>query len=156
MTLHQHISEHEVLFRAAAALLSEHVARVEANWPSPWRLHRGEVLHSGDPGAYDRAYVCNADGTHADAYIALMGPDIGAALFGLLTAAGESCRRWVNAVEECRIAGAAGEDCGCATKDCYECGPWHSCTHTAPSLQLAGVARTLLAHATGPVPTKGT
>lgn len=45
-------------------------------WPGPWDYdeRRGEVWHSGDNGAYDRPFVCNADGHLADEHIARFNP----------------------------------------------------------------------------------
>ncbi|TIC78793.1 hypothetical protein [Nocardioides sp. GY 10127] len=35
------------------------------------------------------------------------------------------CEEDARARRECR----ALDDCGCSTKDCYECGEWHNCRH---------------------------
>lgn len=32
--------------------------------------------------------------------------------------------------DQVRADCAESVDCGCSYKDCYECGKWHSCSHT--------------------------
>jgi hypothetical protein len=44
-----------------------------------------------------------------------------------------------------------GGECGCSMKDCYECGPWHACTHGTLGLAAeisAALAETETGHQT--------
>ena len=76
------MSDVEVL-RRAAGLMRARAEAAERSWPSPWFYDRGEVLHSKfvpDERAYDRPYVCNADGADADQHIAGMDPAVALAV----------------------------------------------------------------------------
>ena len=53
----------------------------------------------------------------------------------------QACRELHEADEE----DSEGRSCECSTKDCYEHGMWHDCTHGAPDTALAqAVANTVL------------
>ena len=41
----------------------------------------------------------------------------------------ESLAEWFDSVQEEHLL---QYDCQCEMKDCYECGPWHACTHNGP------------------------
>ena len=41
----------------------------------------------------------------------------------------ESLAEWFDSVPEEHLS---QDDCQCEMKDCYECGPWHACTHDGP------------------------
>ena len=41
----------------------------------------------------------------------------------------ESLAEWFDSVQAEHLS---QDDCQCEMKDCYECGPWHACTHNGP------------------------
>ena len=41
----------------------------------------------------------------------------------------EALAEWFDSVQAEHLS---QDDCQCEMKDCYECGPWHACTHNGP------------------------
>lgn len=66
------------------------------------------------------------------AYIAAMHPPVAAVTAKLLDAIADIHDGHGRTLDVHRQIENEGGDCGCAYKDCYDCGKWHNCTHREP------------------------
>lgn len=135
--------------RRAASLMRERANDAAEAWGgSGWTA--GETGHDDRQGlTYDvhvgMALVATTGCEELAEHIASWHPAVALAVADWLDVMAEAVETHRAFVSNCHREIESGRECGCSTKDCYECGQWHDCHHHEPRFDEAlTVARAYL------------